>query len=80
MYVLDIYNCNLKKPARYINPMIVFTTQKFFAKVMVVFEVFRNFGVFLICFCLFGLIRHIGLKRCVIRLSNDTNKVEKHDI
>ena len=75
MYVLDIYNRNLKEPARYINPTIVFTTQKFFAKVMVVFEVFRNFGVFLICFCLFGLIRPIGLKRCVIRLSNDTNKV-----
>ena len=46
MYVLDIYNRNLKELARYINPTIVFTTQKFFAKVMVVFEVFRNFGVF----------------------------------
>ena len=56
MYVLDIYNRNLEEPARYINPMIVFTTQKFFAKVIVVFEVFRNFGVFLICFCFFGLI------------------------
>ena len=33
MYVLDIYNRNLKEPARYENPMIVFTTQKFFAKV-----------------------------------------------
>ena len=75
MYVLEIYNRNLKEPARYINPMIVFTTQKFFAKMIVVFEVFRNFGVFLICFRLFGLIKPIGLNICVIRLSNDTKKV-----
>ena len=74
MYVLDIYNRNLKEPARYINPMIVFTTQKFFAKVMVVFEVFRNFGVFLICFFVW-INQPIGLKRCVIRLSNDTKKI-----
>ena len=33
MYVLDIYNRNLKEAAKSINPMIVFTTQKFFAKV-----------------------------------------------
>ena len=72
MYALDIYNRNLKEPARYNNPTIAFTTQKFFAKVIVVFEVFRNFGVFLVCSHLFGLFK---LKRCVIRLSNDTKKV-----
>ena len=54
MYALDIYNRNLKEPARYNNPTIAFTTQNFFAKVIVVFEDFRNFGVFLICFACLG--------------------------
>ena len=75
MYALDIYNRNLKEPARYNNPTIAFTTQNFFANVIVVIEVFRNFGVFLVCSHLFGLFKPIELKRCVIRLSNDTKKV-----
>ena len=80
MYALDIYNRNLKEPKRYNNPTIAFTTQEFFAKVIVVFEVFRNFGVFLVCSHLFGLFKPIELKRCVIRLSNDTKKVQKFGI
>ena len=78
MYVLDIYNRNLKEPAMYINPMIVFTRQKFFVK----FDFnwfFRIFGFFNL-FCFLAYLRPIGLNWCVIRLSNNTNLISKLEV